>query len=303
VTPRWDSDAARDLWGVAVASTVSSLSYQGFRNVDYVIVAAKLGAAQAGFYWRAFQLGVEYQRKITIVMAKIALPVYSRTQNLDHMRQIRTRIVRINASLLFPFFALFIAVAPVLVPWLYGPQWEPAIVPAQILAGAGMVMALSTGMGPLVTAAGRTRALAWWNLILLVGYGATVFVSASMGGLVTVCGAVTTFYVVQLLVFHYFLLQRLVGIPVHAMFSDAGAALVGSVALVALALPTVMLLDSADIPVPVTLVGTTLMGGAAYVLTLRGAFSETWKDLVLLARRAVPRLPGRWRTVPGDSSS
>ena len=41
----------------------------GFRNCDYAIIGARLGRAQAGFYWRAFQLAVEYQSKVTLIMS------------------------------------------------------------------------------------------------------------------------------------------------------------------------------------------------------------------------------------------
>jgi len=289
--PRWNWVAARELASTAVPAAVASLSYQGFRNVDYAIVGAKLGAATAGFYWRAFQLGVEYQRKITMVMMQMALPVYSRAEDLAHMRALRQRIVRVNAAVLFPILAMFIAIAPVLVPFVYGSPWEPAVVPSQILAGAGMVMALSTGMGPLVVAAGKPQALARWNVVLLVGYAATVFVSASAGGIVTVCAAVTAFYIVQLLVFHYFLLERLVGIPMRSLFYDVASAATGSIALLLVALPTVALLDGHEVAAPLVCVVATALGLAAYLVVVRGLFPKTWQDLALLGRRVMPRLP------------
>lgn len=290
VRPRWNRDAASELASTAVPAGVAALSYQGFRNIDYVIVGAQLGAAQAGFYWRAFQLGVEYQKKATIIMARLALPIYSRTEDVAHMRAVRERIVRVQATALFPFLAAFIAIAPTLIPFVYGERWEPAVVPSQILAGAGMVVVLSTGMGPLVMAAGYARALAWWNLALLLVYGATVFVAAALGGVVTVCAAVTGFYVFQLLAFHYFLLQRLVGIPWRSVFDDAVPAIVGSAVLLLTAVSLAALLRSQGAPVPIVGVVSTVFGAAAYLTIVRMGFPKAWKDLLLIvpSRRATP---------------
>jgi hypothetical protein len=43
-------------------------------NADYLILAARLHPAQVGFYWRAFQLGVCYQDKISGIMLRTAFP-------------------------------------------------------------------------------------------------------------------------------------------------------------------------------------------------------------------------------------
>jgi O-antigen/teichoic acid export membrane protein len=289
--PRWDPQSARELWTTAAPATVASLSYQGFRNVDYVIVAASLGPAQAGFYWRAFQLGVEYQKKITTVMMQMALPVYSRTEGLDHMRALRGRMVRVHAAVVVPILAIFVAIAPVLIPFVYGDTWEPAVVPAQILAGAGMVVALSTGMGPLMTAAGRAKVLAWWNLGLLVGYAATVYVSAKAGDVVTVCIAVTGFYVVQLLIFHYFMLHRFMGLSMRSVVADAAPAGVGSASAVLVAVPLVTLLDRLAVPPPITCLMAAAVGFAVYAVVVRNVFPSSWADVSLLGRRVAPRLP------------
>ncbi len=46
----------------------------GFQNCDYVIVGARLGALQAGYYFRAYTLGVVYQTKVSQVMNSARLP-------------------------------------------------------------------------------------------------------------------------------------------------------------------------------------------------------------------------------------
>ena len=93
--PRWRTAAIRDLLPYGGPAALASISWVGFRNGDYAIVGARLGAAQAGFYWRGFQLAVEYQTKISTVMAQTAFPVLSRTTDAEAMFALRRRMVRL----------------------------------------------------------------------------------------------------------------------------------------------------------------------------------------------------------------
>ena len=161
----------------------------GYGNVDYLILGAKLSPAQVGFYYRAYTLGVQYETKISDIIARLAFPVYSRTENADHMRAVRSRVVRINATVIYPILALFIAVAPELVPWLFGPRWEPAVLPAQILAVAGMARMINNGTPPLLLAAGRPRTLLGVQPLPAGVLAAAVLIAAPYG-LIAVCVAV-----------------------------------------------------------------------------------------------------------------
>src|SRR5919205_874690 len=77
--PRWRGAAVRDLLPYGGPAMLACFSWAGFRNGDYAIIGAKLGAGQAGFYWRGFQLAVDYQNKLSAVMNQVAFPVLSRT--------------------------------------------------------------------------------------------------------------------------------------------------------------------------------------------------------------------------------
>ena len=84
-------------------------------------------AAQVGLFWRAFQLGVVYQEKISGIMMRLAFPVYSRTTDLDELRRFHERATRIHAAVLLPLLSLLIVTAPDLVPWVFGERWAPAV--------------------------------------------------------------------------------------------------------------------------------------------------------------------------------
>ena len=81
------------------------------------------------FAWRTSQL----VSSVEDVVARVAFPAFSR---LQHDRAGLALAVAgattASAYLIVPAQLWVAAVAPTLVPWLFGPQWDPAIVPLQL---------------------------------------------------------------------------------------------------------------------------------------------------------------------------
>lgn len=301
--PRWRGRAAGELVRFGAPAALASFAYQGLRNVDYAIIGAQLNAAAVGFYYRAFQLGVDYQGKLSAIVVRLAFPLYSRTPNLEEMRRLRSRIVRVQAALIFPLLAMFIALAPVLVPWLFGARWEPAVVPAQILAVAGMANAVGVVTGPLILAAGHARPLLAFNLGSLAAYALAVYLAAPFG-LVAVSATVTAFYLlVSLLGSQYLLLRRYAGVPLRSLVPEVGPAAVSSAALLAVTVPVVQAFEGWGFAAVITLTVATALGLAVYIALLSLVFRSAWRDLAMLLRQVLgpSRLP--WLRVARPSPS
>ena len=289
-----DRRGTRELWRDAAPVAGSSLVYLGYRNVDYAILGAQASAAQVGFYWRAYQLGVAYQSKISRVMLRVAFPIYSRATSVAELRAIRMRIVRAHATVLVPLLATFVGVAPVLVPWVFGRTWEPAVVPAQIMAVAGMCDAVVTGVGPLLVAVGRARALLRWNLALLATYAALVAVLAPLG-ITAVAVGVASFGVAAVVGVQLLLLRPAVGLSLGDLWLDVRAGVVAGAAVLAAVTGARRALDALDLADPVVLVALGIVAAATYVAVLRLAFGTAWRDLTSVVRRT--------RTAPLDAPS
>lgn len=284
--PRWHRRELREILGFGAPASGAGLLHVATTSVDYTIVAARLGAAQTGFYWRAFQLGVVYQDKISGIMMRLAFPVYSRTSDLDELRRLHERATRVHAAVVVPLLAAFIVVAPELVPWLFGPRWEPSVLPAQILAVAGMIAAILTGFAQVMLGTGHPRELMQFNIGVLLVYGAAVWFAAPHG-IVAVSVAVVGVYVLQLVAVYAVLFTRVVGIPVRRMITDLAPALLGGLALLAVGFPLAGVLVSAGVPVPVLIAVVAVVGFAAYSTVLRVLFTPVWDDLWRLVRRVV----------------
>ena len=179
--PIWHRGALREVMAFGLPASGAGLTYVAITNATLAVAAVRLSAAQVGLFWRAFQLGVIYQEKISGIMIRLAFPVYSRTSDLGQLRRFHERATRIHAAVILPLLSLLIVTAPELVPWLFGPRWAPAVEPVQILCVAGMIAAVLTGYPQIMLAAGKPRALLVFNVVLLGVYLGVSWVAAPHG--------------------------------------------------------------------------------------------------------------------------
>jgi teichuronic acid exporter len=290
--PRWHGRAQREVGGFGLAAALAGLVDVMFRNVDYAILAVQLPAAQVGIYWRAFNLGVVYQDKLSSVMMQLAFPVYSRTESRAELRALHERAARVHAAVIFPLLASLIVLGPVLIPFVLGGEWIPAVRPAQILAVAGMVAAVLTGYPQVMLAVGRPKTLLNFNVAMLFGYAAIIALVAQQG-VITIAITVVVGYMLILLGVYRFLLQRHVGISIARLVPELGPAIAGCFALAAVGEPLRRLLDPLVGAAPTLAIAGTV-GLLAYGVTLRLVSRPAWEDLWRLASRVLP-LPAALR--------
>jgi O-antigen/teichoic acid export membrane protein len=293
--PGWQPDSARALGRSGLPLALSAVVYTGYRNLSYPIVGATLGTAATGFFSRAFQFSISYPAKISEIMLKIAFPAYARTPSLEDIRRLRKRIVRLHALAIFPLLALLIVVAPSLIPWLLGENWAPAVAPVQILSGSGMAMALITGLGPLLTALDRGKALLAWDSANGLVTLAVVFAMSQIS-LLAVCWGVLGVYLLQLLVAHAVVFPRVIGIPFSSLWTDVKAPASAGVALAGTALLVGGALEGLGLPTVLYLAATGAASFGVYAGVLRLLFPSAWADVTLVASRVL----GRQRREAGD---
>ncbi len=278
--------ARREVNAFGIPAALAGLVDVMFRNVDYAIIAARLPAAQTGIYWRAFNLGVVYQDKLSGVMMQLAFPVYSRTESPAQLRRLHERATRVHAAVIFPLLSTLIVLAPLLIPFLLGREWAPSVGPTQILAVAGMVAAVLTGYPQVMLALGRPRALLGFNVAMLLGYAAVVALAVGHG-LIVVAVAVAAFYLAILAGVYRLLLRRHLGISIRRLLPELGPALAGCMVLAAVGEPLrALLAPELGAALTIGVVGTA--GLLSYVATLRVVSPAAWHDLGLLLARVLP---------------
>jgi O-antigen/teichoic acid export membrane protein len=285
--PRWRREEIEDLLPYGGPATLASLAWTGFRNGDYAIIGATLGAAQAGFYWRAYQLAVEYQKKISAVMSQMAFPVLARTAGKEEMLALRRRMVQMLTVILFPLLTLLVLLAPDMIPWLFGPRWEPAVVPTQILAAGGAATLVIDAVGPALMAEGRAKALLGFGVGHFVVYVGAVAIVAS-NGLAAVAAAASIVHGAFLLVAYQLMLGGRITASLHNLYHDVRSATLSCAAMLCAAVPVNWAMQQSEVPTFVHLAVVGAVGGLAYLLVLRVAFPAAARDLMAIVRRVLP---------------
>jgi lipopolysaccharide exporter len=290
--PRWDRASVKSIVKFGVPAAVAGLTSTLQKNVTFLVLAGSTSPAQVGLYWRAYQLGVVYQYKISNITYRVAKPVLTRAARIEDLREMRTRLLRVNTTLIFPLLALLVVLAPDVVPWIFGPEWSGAVAPAQVLVVAGLATILLAGIDAPLMAVGRPGALAVFNVLMVVGTGATAWFTAPMG-ITAVAVGMAACQLLLLLAGQFFLLRRLIGVPMRESLGESAAALACSGIVVLATLPLADLLRASVEPLPLTLLIGSL-GIVVYVACLRVVSPPAWGDL----RTLFTRVLGAGRLLP-----
>jgi lipopolysaccharide exporter len=285
--PNFRRRAARDLLRSGIPAASGAASIAGLQSCDYLIVGARLGALQAGYYFRAYTLSVMYQQKVTQVMTSVGFPVLSRAASEDEVDHLRQRMVHTITLILFPLLTALVIVAPKFVTWFYGPAWGPTVLPVQILALGGGAMLLADAVAVAMLATGQARAVARWGWGHFLAYGAAVFATAPFG-LPAVALAAAAVHTVFLVIAYIQLQQGCVRRALATLANDILPAAACSVGFAVVAVPISVFVASLGIPTFPYLIIVAVAGGAGYFATLRLWFPSELRHLGLLAQRLLP---------------
>lgn len=125
----------RALWSVGVSVLGIELLDAIQANIDKVIVGAFFGASDLGFYYLAQRVGTILIELVTSVISRVSLTTFSRVQDdLPRLNRIFRNLTFVAAAVSFPIFGLVAALAPQLIPLVFGPGWGASIPILWVLA-------------------------------------------------------------------------------------------------------------------------------------------------------------------------
>ena len=135
------------------------------KNIDSVVIGARLGATELGLYNRAFQILLVPLNQINAPATRVALPVLSRLQ--EEKNRFDRYLLTAQSILLQPVvagFALVAALAEPLISLILGEGWGATVPIFQILALAGVAQTASSASYWVFLARGRTKSQLYWAL-------------------------------------------------------------------------------------------------------------------------------------------
>lgn len=132
------------------------LNYWG-RNADNLLIGKYLGSAELGFYNRGYNLMLLPVQQVSQVLGRVLFPALSAISH-DHARVARgyRRSLRLINVASIPVLVGMAAVAPGMVPLLWGRQWTSTVVLLQILCFAGVPQCVAGSVGWLFQSQGQT---------------------------------------------------------------------------------------------------------------------------------------------------
>jgi PST family polysaccharide transporter len=266
-------------YGMPVSS--SQLLSRIVFDVDYLIVGRVLGATALGYYTLAFRLPEMLIINVFFILASVTFPIFSRVRDDPPM---------MRAGYLFSvrLFALYgvcagvgLAVtAPLVVPTVFGDQWDGAVVPLIGLALYAAFRTVGGGANEVYKAMGRPGLSALLSLVRLAVLVPALWLAAQWWGIAGVAWAqlVTAFLFAMLM-------QGVAARVLQLRWRELGRALLPAVltgaAIAVVAWPLTRLPLA-----PALALGSAVVGGIVVAAgVLRLAFPELVRQLMALARR------------------
>jgi lipopolysaccharide exporter len=233
-------------------------------NVDFFLIGSFLGAQPLGHYTLAYNIANLPSTRVNAVVSRVLFPTFARIQDdLPRLRKGYLRMQELTALVNFPLLFGMVVVAPLAIPLLFGPSWQPAVLLLQILSVVGMGRAISGTIGPLLLARGRTDLGFKWSLMVVAIQVPGLLAGVLMGGVV---GAAIAFALLQTLyafLNYPFLVRTLIGPSLREYLLAMCPALWMSFTMAAVAFATRSLLH--ELPKAVSLPLCVAIGGLVYV--------------------------------------
>lgn len=147
--------ALKDTFSFGAWLYINAFVGYGINKVDYFFIGKFMGAAQLGFYERAFDLMSLPRKRLVRKINTVAFATYSRIQD-DGERLIRglLRVTSYLSIVTYPLMIWLFFAAPAFIILLYGEKWAFSILPLQIMCVSGLVDSFTLIFHPLLKARG-----------------------------------------------------------------------------------------------------------------------------------------------------
>jgi len=253
-------------------------------NGDYLIMGRFWLPADFGQYYFAFERSRQPFNLVIGQLSNVFFPAFSRIQ--DDPQRLRRAFLRGTFSiclLAFPLHILMVGLADPLVPWIFGPQWQPAVPVFQIFASFAFVRGVAALVSAGLLAINRAQAGLAYNVFRVVAtLPALLYLGFHGASVVQTSVVLLAIWVVQAPFFIGYLYRKINLTWLESWRSMRS--LVGISALMALVLVASRLVaEAASWPAWVLVVVCTIVPSATFVLLARRQLAETY----ILVRRAL----------------
>jgi PST family polysaccharide transporter len=156
-----------DLFSFGINITGSKIMNFANRQADDLVIGYFLGSAALGYYSVAYELIRGLEKLLSGTMTSVAFPAFSRLQfEPERLGAAFIGGIRATALFAFPIFMLLMALAPELIPFIFGEQWQPSAPIARVLCFIGMFHSVALFNSPVLNGAGKPD----WDFKMTIGH-------------------------------------------------------------------------------------------------------------------------------------
>jgi len=203
---RISKQALKELLPFSLKVTAANILNDIAQNIAFVLVGRFIGAAQLGFYHRAYDLMTFPLTRITTSMDTVLYSAFSEVQ--DDRKVLKKALLKSTSYVLIICAPLLIGlfwVAPAFVYNIYGENWMGVVPPLQIMCFAGLLLAVEPLAVSLITAMGHIG----FEVQRQVIYVCVMVIGGSIGSFWGIVGVAYSMLVAA--VIFLILLRRLLG--------------------------------------------------------------------------------------------
>jgi lipopolysaccharide exporter len=187
------------------------ISYLSSR-VDQILIGAFLGAELLGYYTLAWNTVVQPVSRINPIMTRVFAPILASVQDDSaRLRRGFLGLIGLTSMVNMPLIMGFAAIAPLLLPTVFGSEWVAAVPIAQILAVVAVVRGIANPIGPLVVARGRPDLAFRWSLVGTLVQLPILYLAVQTGSVMVMSAVLASLQVLSLVGLYWFLYRPLLG--------------------------------------------------------------------------------------------
>ncbi|MCZ7573213.1 MAG: MOP flippase family protein [Ardenticatenaceae bacterium] len=257
------------------------------RRSDDFLIGYFLGPTLLGYYTIGYRLLLVIIRLVTGIINAVAFPTFSRLQHKpERMRRAFYKATQYTSLLAFPVFIGLAALAPELVPAVFGEKWALSIPVMQVLALIGILQSVLFFNGSVMRASGKPS---WEFGVMFLNAVCSVigFLLAVRWGIVAVA---TSFVIVGyfLAPLSYMAVHRLIQIDFRTYLGQFAAPLSASLIMVIVIVGLKNVFKHQELNLYLQLFVHLASGGLIYLLVIGLAARSLSRQVLELVGLALP---------------